>query len=383
MGNRIGKRRPTVDEKYTRPQGLYQHQDIDYKKLKKLILHCKLAPCYPGTEERTLDHEECPICLQYYPSLNRSRCCMKGICTECFLQMKPPPNSTQSTQCPYCKTQNYAVEYRGEKTEEERGIEQVEEQKVIEAQIRLRNQEILDEQERLIRRQGISSLVAVPALEEAKYHNVTSTSISVSSHAYQDHDAGYLSSQSLSTIPVDAEAHVNRNWEDNLDTDLEDIMLMEAVWLSIQEQDSQSDPTADNNALSLTLGGSRASEDCHDHHSDGRCLVVSETDGQAVPGTNGEWSHDYSSVVAEAGSSYTGSDIATDMARCVNIPGGVSVAASYLLPETFEEQMMLAMSISLAEARARAVVPREVAWMLSCTKYRLGEENPTCGDPTE
>lgn len=36
MGNKMGKRRQAVDEKYTRPQGLYQHRDIDYKKLRKL-----------------------------------------------------------------------------------------------------------------------------------------------------------------------------------------------------------------------------------------------------------------------------------------------------------------------------------------------------------
>ena len=52
-----------VDEKYTRPQGLYQHRDIDHKKLRKLILDSKLAPCYPGDEDCSLDLEECPICF--------------------------------------------------------------------------------------------------------------------------------------------------------------------------------------------------------------------------------------------------------------------------------------------------------------------------------
>lgn len=63
MGNKLGKRRYVVDEKYTRPQGLYQHMDVDRKKLRKLILDSKLAPCYPGDEESTLDLEECPICF--------------------------------------------------------------------------------------------------------------------------------------------------------------------------------------------------------------------------------------------------------------------------------------------------------------------------------
>ena len=67
MGNKMGKRRYTVEEKYTRPQGLYQNMDVDRKKLRKLILESKLAPCYPGDEESTLEHEECPICFLVFP----------------------------------------------------------------------------------------------------------------------------------------------------------------------------------------------------------------------------------------------------------------------------------------------------------------------------
>jgi hypothetical protein len=63
MGNKIGRRRQVVDEKYTRPQGLYEHRDIDHKKLRKLILESKLAPCYPGGDECSVDLEECPICF--------------------------------------------------------------------------------------------------------------------------------------------------------------------------------------------------------------------------------------------------------------------------------------------------------------------------------
>jgi hypothetical protein len=64
MGNRIGGRRKAgVDERYTRPQGLYDHHGIDQKKLRKLILEAKLAPCYPGADEASGDLEECPICF--------------------------------------------------------------------------------------------------------------------------------------------------------------------------------------------------------------------------------------------------------------------------------------------------------------------------------
>lgn len=63
MGNKLGRRKQVVDEKYTRPQGLYNHKDVDHKKLRKLILESKLAPYYPGDEESTYDLEECPICF--------------------------------------------------------------------------------------------------------------------------------------------------------------------------------------------------------------------------------------------------------------------------------------------------------------------------------
>lgn len=63
MGNKLGRRRQVVDEKYTRPQGLYVHKDVDIKKLRKLILESKLSPCYPGDEDCCCDLEECPICF--------------------------------------------------------------------------------------------------------------------------------------------------------------------------------------------------------------------------------------------------------------------------------------------------------------------------------
>ncbi|KAG1367923.1 hypothetical protein COCNU_14G003910 [Cocos nucifera] len=63
MGNKIGRRRLVVDEKYARPQGHYQHRDVDHRKPLKLILDSNLTPCYPGDEESSLDLEECLICF--------------------------------------------------------------------------------------------------------------------------------------------------------------------------------------------------------------------------------------------------------------------------------------------------------------------------------
>ncbi|KAL4564831.1 hypothetical protein LXL04_028903 [Taraxacum kok-saghyz] len=60
---RLGRKRHVVDEKYTRPQGLSQHKDVDHKKLRKLILDSKLAPCYLGDDDCICDLKECPICF--------------------------------------------------------------------------------------------------------------------------------------------------------------------------------------------------------------------------------------------------------------------------------------------------------------------------------
>uniref|UniRef100_A0A061R3V2 Ring u-box domain-containing protein n=1 Tax=Tetraselmis sp. GSL018 TaxID=582737 RepID=A0A061R3V2_9CHLO len=137
MGQKLS--RGGVNEAWLRPSGMYPTSDVNLKKLRRLILKGKLAPCYPAQEEEPkLNDEaldECPICFQYYPSINRSRCCGKGICTECFLQVKAPVGSS-TTYCPFCKSASYAVEYRGPRSASERRQERAEEQRVIEMRIR-------------------------------------------------------------------------------------------------------------------------------------------------------------------------------------------------------------------------------------------------------
>ncbi|XP_010540125.1 PREDICTED: uncharacterized protein LOC104813978 isoform X2 [Tarenaya hassleriana] len=229
MGNKLGRKRQVVDERYTRPQGLYASKDVDFKKLRKLILESKLAPCYPGDEECCHDLEECLICFLYYPSLNRSRCCMKSICTECFLQMKNP-NSARPTQCPFCKTSNYAVEYRGVKTKEEKGIEQIEEQRVIEAQIRMRQQELQDEERMQKRLESCSSSTSAVT---ADMEYGSAASVSYNSHV---EDGEVVSSQDACSASAVRRPPCPRGYRsDEFNVDLEDLMVMEAIWLSIEE----------------------------------------------------------------------------------------------------------------------------------------------------
>ncbi|CAI9784316.1 unnamed protein product [Fraxinus pennsylvanica] len=270
-------KRQVVDDKYTKPQGLYQLKDVDKKKLRKLILESKLAPCYPGDDECGCDLDECPICFLYYPSLNRSRCCKKSICTECFLQMRSP-NSTRPTQCPFCKNLNYAVEYRGVRTKEEKCLEQIEEQRVIEAKIRIRKQELQNEEERLLKRREISSSSSRRRPSEVDYCSTAEPSIASSVHkeeivtCEESHVALAVTQPSRPRQNSANPVYVNGDsgecsgafdaplawWhspilcctlEDVFDLDLEDIMVMEAIWRSIQEKDRQQhDPPPDSDA---------------------------------------------------------------------------------------------------------------------------------------
>ena len=63
MGNIFTKRRTVVNEKYTQPQGLYEHIGLDTRKLRRLIINGQLAPCFPGVEDPSAELEECPICF--------------------------------------------------------------------------------------------------------------------------------------------------------------------------------------------------------------------------------------------------------------------------------------------------------------------------------
>ncbi|KAL1537991.1 E3 ubiquitin-protein ligase da2 [Salvia divinorum] len=419
MGNKLGRRRQVVDEKYTRPQGLYQHRDVDHKKLRKLILDSKLAPCYPGDDDSACDLEECPICFLYYPSLNRSRCCTKGICTECFLQMKTP-NSTRPTQCPFCKTSNYAVEYRGVKTKEEKSIEQLEEQRVIEAKIRMRHQELQDE-EKLMKLREVSSSSSMRAPTEVEYRS-TPAPTSVSAIECEDITASYESSETSAIRPPPRQRQTR---EDEFDLDLEDIMVMEAIWLSIQENGRRQDlsysdavqsgeyivddrstlaemvpaagsssspsgglacaiaalaerqqvsggtPTSYGGDISgYNVSGSSRYSNGEGQESENYFPAESGTmaspDSQlAMTGDAGEWV-DHRSQMAEVGTSYGGSDEFGDVSS-PSVPqedenhSSAQPVPGSIIPESFEEQMMLAMAVSLAEARARTSTPG-VAW---------------------
>ena len=89
MGNQSSSEgRLNIPEELLKPAS-YQMDSKHQKRLKKMIVDGKLAPCYRPKEWQDDDNpEECPICLLNYPCLNRSECCRQGICTECYIQVR-------------------------------------------------------------------------------------------------------------------------------------------------------------------------------------------------------------------------------------------------------------------------------------------------------
>ena len=61
----LGLRKPheAVDPQFMRPQGFYDPDDVDLKKLRRLIKHGKLAPCYPGRERADDEETEARLSL--------------------------------------------------------------------------------------------------------------------------------------------------------------------------------------------------------------------------------------------------------------------------------------------------------------------------------
>jgi hypothetical protein len=115
---------------------LYPSCPWDVRTARRLIIEKRIAPRFPGreTKESCFTHE-CPICFMFYPSsLNTATCCKKPICTECYLQLKPPKKAVWCEgsagclwddwwshedvslflyfySCPYCNREAFGVKY--------------------------------------------------------------------------------------------------------------------------------------------------------------------------------------------------------------------------------------------------------------------------------
>ncbi|WIA12396.1 hypothetical protein OEZ85_012442 [Tetradesmus obliquus] len=136
MGQQLTKSCPSHDRSLYKPQGVHKLENIDLRKLKKLIKARRIAPFWEQQDQDQDGREECPICNYWYPAINTASCCGARLCTECFVMCQSSHDPPGKAACPYCKKVPFSVRYLGCKTEEQMRRERMERQIVAEAKLR-------------------------------------------------------------------------------------------------------------------------------------------------------------------------------------------------------------------------------------------------------
>ena len=142
---------------HLRPKGEFKNVSSDvFAKAKQMVLHGDIAPfevgcdcedCVGGAQQL----EECSICFLSFPALNRTKCCSKGICSNCFFAVKTtdyrhedaPPRTLRHLllgNCPFCKCKPFEVQFKGRRSAEERQRE-LEEDKRVQLALRRKREE--------------------------------------------------------------------------------------------------------------------------------------------------------------------------------------------------------------------------------------------------
>jgi hypothetical protein len=136
---------------------LYPNCLWDEKQIRRWMGDGKLAPRLQGSENRSsVTDVECPICFLHYARMNVTKCCQANICTECFLQVRKPPhykpphtgssssgqgnNCSSSSICPFCNAPKISITVAAVPTASVIQARQAEEQRVLEAKFRARNE---------------------------------------------------------------------------------------------------------------------------------------------------------------------------------------------------------------------------------------------------
>jgi len=242
--------------KFSNPNGLYPTCSWDLKVVKKLILEKKLAPFYPGNDEKTSnDADECPICFLFYTGgLNNSRCCKKGMCTECFLQVKKPNIPLSDSTCPFCNRTKFTVIFTGPKPQEERQKEEEEEQRVLMLQQKMREEEIERDKEREKQRQAQKGKEKAKPSGPAQTEGGKGKEIVHTTKGNNDRRNKSVGEPSGSTERETSPAVIPASYPpvaqgggSSPEKDLEELMLMEAIRLSLMESgDKQNSPRKEN-----------------------------------------------------------------------------------------------------------------------------------------
>eukprot|EP01113_Clastostelium_recurvatum_P031056 TRINITY_DN3839_c0_g1_i5.p1 TRINITY_DN3839_c0_g1~~TRINITY_DN3839_c0_g1_i5.p1 ORF type:complete len:348 (+),score=75.93 TRINITY_DN3839_c0_g1_i5:61-1104(+) len=244
MGNVITKKDgPSTPPPPTSLKGLYPRCDWDQKTVKRLIMEKRLAPIFVGAEEQVDDQlEECPICFLYYPGgLNRSKCCHKGMCTECFLQVKRPSSSAGVT-CPFCNHGSFVVEFTGPLSREEQAKEEQEQLKVLELKVQMRKDELERDRLRELEKERRRQEQSAGRLETSASTSSTSTSTSIPTSPPTPPHPSHSPENHHTNPPPPWEHHSSSLQEPSIlpsqEADVDDLLLKEAIRLSLLRVDS-------------------------------------------------------------------------------------------------------------------------------------------------
>jgi len=171
----------------------------------------------------------------FYPGgLNRALCCKKGVCTECFLQIKRP---TSSVSCPFCNRLDFQAIFTGPLSSEERERESNEQQKVIELKIKMRQEEIeRDGQRERDRSKANSFSSSSPSVTPGSSPLPVATPSFLSADSPQDNPLSSQRKENKTPVgspipPSPLLSHPVTNM--NQELDLDELMLMEAIRLSL------------------------------------------------------------------------------------------------------------------------------------------------------
>jgi len=260
MGNALkNRRRQAQIREYAEPRGLYPQCAWDRRLVRREVLAGKLAPCFPGQEgggnpdtiglqERERDQtefgdlEECPICLLFYPGgLNRMICCKQSMCTECYLQVKLPPqtSTTLNPRCPFCKSDKFDHLYTGPLTADQKRAQEIEQQKVLELQIKMQSDQRKLDVERQQQRKLEKATPGQDGKEGKSQARSTSTSLSSTPEAEtgpsssDELESDLQTGSDMSSPATGQHPQIGNNGEDM--TELEQLMLEEALRQSLLE----------------------------------------------------------------------------------------------------------------------------------------------------
>ncbi|PKI47647.1 hypothetical protein CRG98_031933 [Punica granatum] len=268
----------------------------------------------------------------------------------------------------------------------------------------MRQKELQDEEERMQKREDLSSSSRSMTLGDIECSSAGAPSRR--SHV----EADEIVSEASCAASVSRQTPLPRsNRDDEFDLDLEEIMVMEAIWRSIQERGKQRIPcygsesdlpeqymSSEDQYVSHATAASSSSPSgglacaiaalaerqqmSGESSSSSRAVNANENlptysnlnmlpscSGYYPPGgpaveisqTDGEWNVERGSELAEAGTSYRSSSSTEQGSGITDMPQqgeevedeGFQSLPAPIVPESFEEQMMLAMAVSLAEAR--------------------------------